>query len=694
MTSTRGENAKMAYEKMITELLEHKLDGPIDRALRNAIVNKDIRLVMNLTPMDISTLVYQHKDDIKYTPLAVGYKNLIRCVQSFYWYRKGEENDIDSSWSNVDIDSFEQYRMNEFDSADPHTRPSKITGSLFSPPSQLVSRGTAEHKTLSLVDQFKKGIKRDASVFPVLKEGRQFDDWQGDFVTIAESQGLEEIIDVNYRPLTTDGNDLFNEKQKFMYSVLRRTLKTDRGKHFVRYHENDRNAQEVYKKTVNYYLKSRKTSIESRELLSYLTSARFGTGNWKGTAVGFISHWQDKMRLYNKQVPSVNHRITDLMQITMMQNAVEPNRDLRSVVDQEDQHKTHTGNELTYDQYCDLLLSAATAYDEGFKSKHSTTPRRSIYQHNIDTNVESHQDYAEVEGYESFNIDTPIDTIQSFSTNFKNKNKFINQGSRIPVEKWKRLDTRSKRIWNQLDQESRRIILSNDNNEESEQEPKRENTHTHTNLHDISVLDFIRANLHHLIDEGEESSQTSQEIFQDCQDCEDNTDNERILVNAVKGDYTMTGKNKNQANNEKKTTSSTISPADIRSLLSTSKSRKANIHVTYSISRHDVKKDVSLIDRGANGGIAGEDIRIIDRTHRKVHVQGIDNHQLNNIPIVTAGGVLNTQRGEVIAIYHQYAYTGKGSSIHSSGQLEWNANIVCDKSVRVGGKQRIMTPDG
>ena len=80
-------------------------------------------------------------------------------------------------------------------------------------------------------------------------------------------------------------------------------------------------------------------------------------------------------------------------------------------------------------------------------------------------------------------------------------------------------------------------------------------------------------------------------------------------------------------------------------------------------------------------------MRIIERTHRKVHVQGIDNHQLNDISIVSAGGVLNTQRGEVIAICHQYAYTGKGSSIHSSGQLEWNVNVVCDKSFKVRGTE-------
>ena len=152
MTSTRSDNARVAYENIILELLEHKLDGPIDKALRKAIIHKDTRSVLNLSNQDISALVYQHKDDIKYTPLAVGYKNLIRCVQSFYWYRKIEGNDIDSSWSNVEIDDFEDYRMSKFDSADPNKRPSKITGSLFTAPSQLISRSTPVQKTISLVD--------------------------------------------------------------------------------------------------------------------------------------------------------------------------------------------------------------------------------------------------------------------------------------------------------------------------------------------------------------------------------------------------------------------------------------------------------------------------------------------------------------------------------------------------------------
>ena len=92
--------------------------------------------------------------------------------------------------------------------------------------------------------------------------------------------------------------------------------------------------------------------------------------------------------------------------------------------------------------------------------------------------------------------------------------------------------------------------------------------------------------------------------------------------------------------------------------------------IVYRVRAYDTKATVSLVDRGANGGIAGADVRVIEKLHRQVDVQGIDNHQITNIQIVTAGGVTRTQRGEVILILNQYAYVGKGTSIHSSPQME------------------------
>ena len=74
-------------------------------------------------------------------------------------------------------------------------------------------------------------------------------------------------------------------------------------------------------------------------------------------------------------------------------------------------------------------------------------------------------------------------------------------------------------------------------------------------------------------------------------------------------------------------------------------------------------------------------------------MQGIDNHQLKNIPIVTAAGVTKSQRSNIIVILHQYAYVGKGTSIHSSPQIESYKNAVDDRDIKAGGKQLIKTVD-
>ena len=101
-----------------------------------------------------------------------------------------------------------------------------------------------------------------------------------------------------------------------------------------------------------------------------------------------------------------------------------------------------------------------------------------------------------------------------------------------------------------------------------------------------------------------------------------------------------------------------------------------------------------MVDRGANGGLAGSDMRVMYKTHRKINISGIDNHEVTGLDVVTAATLLNTSLGKVIGIFNEYAYLGKGSSIHSSGQLEWFKTHVDEKSIKVGGTQLITTLDG
>ena len=101
-----------------------------------------------------------------------------------------------------------------------------------------------------------------------------------------------------------------------------------------------------------------------------------------------------------------------------------------------------------------------------------------------------------------------------------------------------------------------------------------------------------------------------------------------------------------------------------------------------------------MIDHGANEGLAGPDMRGIHRNYRKIKIQDIDNHEAADLDVVTAATLLNIPQGKVIGIFNEYAYLWKGSSIHSSGQLEWLQTNVDETSVKVGGTQLINTLDG
>ena len=101
----------------------------------------------------------------------------------------------------------------------------------------------------------------------------------------------------------------------------------------------------------------------------------------------------------------------------------------------------------------------------------------------------------------------------------------------------------------------------------------------------------------------------------------------------------------------------------------------------------------SLIDRGANGGLAGLNVRIWELTGRTVSVTCIGNHELPSLDIVTCAALLNTNHGKVILIMYEYAYYGRGNIIHSPGQIEWFQNTCDDKSFHVGGKQVITFLD-
>jgi hypothetical protein len=58
----------------------------------------------------------------------------------------------------------------------------------------------------------------------------------------------------------------------------------------------------------------------------------------------------------------------------------------------------------------------------------------------------------------------------------------------------------------------------------------------------------------------------------------------------------------------------------------------------------------ALIDGGANGGMSGCDVRVIEQTLQSADVTGLAQHSVKDLPIATVAAVLNTSRGNIIGI--------------------------------------------
>ena len=67
---------------------------------------------------------------------------------------------------------------------------------------------------------------------------------------------------------------------------------------------------------------------------------------------------------------------------------------------------------------------------------------------------------------------------------------------------------------------------------------------------------------------------------------------------------------------------------------------------------------------------------------------------MQDLDIVQCAALVNTNHGVVNFIMKEYGFSRQGHTILSSGQTEWSNNSVDDKSIQVGGKQRIITIDG
>jgi len=257
--------------------------------------------------LDLHSLILQgkHEDATRIQDIAYGGNIPTRLVGdlynfaqfiSFYYRKNGGMDD-------TDMDLVTRKHWTDWISSDDFT-----TGGHVAPPrSNTKPTPTTAAATLQAkpyrddpVAAFKRSIKHDKNNYPKLENERGWDNYHREVIIQALADDMPNVVDENYNIQDDPNPELFHVQNRFFFSVLSNTLKTDRGKTIIREFARDavngnfdgRGAFLALKKVMK---SGNKGKFHKRELKRYLWSAVFRPSS-NITAEAFLLNIKDKMR--------------------------------------------------------------------------------------------------------------------------------------------------------------------------------------------------------------------------------------------------------------------------------------------------------------------------------------------------------------------------------------------------------------
>ena len=470
-----------------------------------------------------------------------------------------------------------------------------------------------------------------------------------------------------------------------MFGLFNANLQTDMGKTIVRSHKANTDAQAVWKELSERMRTSSKGPSEKRRLTQYVTNTVLDD-NFKVTTEQFVLHFNEQFRQL-EEISEDDERLPPTVKLTLLQTAVRSINDLRIVETLDEfQSTTHghgSSTSLSYDTYYDLLINACVRYDKTKKA--NIGKRRNACATNIDeTYIDpptacidhvpdspyggidlSPDEFYQVHALSSRHPPSqrpgqpskPLIWPQSQHSRPTKPIRRYDGPIFLPPHIYKLLSQdamNALKVYNtevitrfhQGKVHNTEIVETPQDDPPGPRAPEKDLPESDLDIPDDPILYYVNSQCH-----------SSEDLDQALQ-----------AYHAYQVPCTQ---------------DSNMTPE-----------RTINHHFTYHLAQTSQPKHGSLVDRGANGGLAGSDVRILSRSSRKCTVTGIDSHELQGLDVVQCVALVETNHGIINLIMNEYACYGKGHTIHSSGQIEWFKNSVDDRSVQVGGKQRICTIDG
>jgi hypothetical protein len=426
--------------------------------LRVALDRDDVTsliTLLSLSSSDIENLSYLPEqvdgDPIpRLTNVNASHRGFIRQFQAwivFLGVRSGGGTLTLEEYENLSPDAFDDFRISNATTSTQGTLPTVGSGAS---PRPAVSTATYT------AHDFKKSIRSDTNAYPVLKDDKHWNNWNRSVISQARAHDVSDVFDRTYVPSTIDGATLFKEKQSFVYSMFNRCVQTDSGKSIVRDHEENYDAQAVYRKLEHHAKMSTKAQLAKDTLMTDLTTSKLDS-SWRGTNEGFILMWKEKMRLFEDMTPN-NHRYAPEIKRSMLENSVSLVAKLNSVKDISNQVVAIVNPPLEYEAYCDLLISASNQLDK-LNQVPTNRSKRHVNQTNT-SNFCTEEDY-----YGHGYLDAGDDYFDH--TTIVDKQEVPNESFNILAAEGTAQETKKgipfmpKELWNTIPEEVRAFIRNN-----------------------------------------------------------------------------------------------------------------------------------------------------------------------------------------------------------------------------------------
>jgi len=221
----------------------------------------------------IDTMGYLDKNDV-FHELAVVDKARLKVLRGLNQMYSTEEEGV-SDWTFLTKDIYDKFRI------------SKSFLNMSAQPSVPSAAGGFPKSQDRELDNFKKGLKLDPTQFPVLANDRMWESWNRNALNQAAAQMVLDVFNPRYVPATPAKEKLFRAQQNWVYAMFSNNLKTSRSQEIVCKHSDDeRDAQAVYRKLLDFYTKSRtkRELTRTSSLIHYSVGAVFHN-KWRGTTV-------------------------------------------------------------------------------------------------------------------------------------------------------------------------------------------------------------------------------------------------------------------------------------------------------------------------------------------------------------------------------------------------------------------------